>query len=259
MPTRQELERAIRARIQARDTEIESFSRRVQLLMAQALQSITQRLQTERLSPADAAALVNDLDRVMRDLGLDDALRELTRTYVREIEYVNSEFARLSSPQPVSGLDPTTIRELIKFDVQQVTKTINSFSIDAKGILYRSYVTGNAVSVSDIMGDVGDRSINHVRTELNTLSAEFSRTVTEQKAKAVGLDVWMYVGPEDEVTREFCEDVLIRDPPIYTTEEIDQMDNEQIPDVMTSGGGYNCRHQWVALDEQTARELGWQG
>lgn len=66
----------------------------------------------------------------------------------------------------------------------------------------------------------------------------------------------MYVGPLDDATRPFCEEILnSKDLPIYTVEEIQSMDNGQLGDVFTSCGGYNCRHEWVPISGNLEKEL----
>jgi len=73
-----------------------------------------------------------------------------------------------------------------------------------------------------------------------------------------------FVGPHDKLERPFCDAVhqgkaidrhqgkrrlfapaSTADDGSYTRAEIGRMDNGQLPNVMLSGGGYRCRHQWV--------------
>lgn len=55
---------------------------------------------------------------------------------------------------------------------------------------------------------------------------------------------YKYAGPFDESTREFCKKLLKQTP--VTREEIQQLDNGQLPDAMVNAGGYGCRHFWLA-------------
>jgi hypothetical protein len=59
--------------------------------------------------------------------------------------------------------------------------------------------------------------------------------------------VFDYQGPEDVLNRKFCAHLLKqRDAgKRWTREQIDLMDNHQIPDVFVSKGGWRCRHQWI--------------
>jgi hypothetical protein len=63
---------------------------------------------------------------------------------------------------------------------------------------------------------------------------------------------YRYYGPDDVLTRRFCDDLLARtDRRGLTREEIDGLDNGQLPNVFLTGGGYRCRHTWV-LDTREA-------
>ena len=55
------------------------------------------------------------------------------------------------------------------------------------------------------------------------------------------------------MTRPFCERLLKSDR-TYTREEIDRMNNGQIPNVFVTCGGFSCRHQWVLSALAPAKE-----
>lgn len=106
------------------------------------------------------------------------------------------------------------------------------------------------------------------KTLANTLTHSFDRTVTNRKAKAAGISTFVYLGPEDDATRPFCEAVLSGDggsefnvpavdgdPPIYTDDQIAGMDNGQGLAVFQFGGGYNCRHKFRPISAKVAQEV----
>ncbi len=68
----------------------------------------------------------------------------------------------------------------------------------------------------------------------------------------VSIIKYRYVGPpaSDPVIRPFCESLMERckQGETFTRAQIDQMDNHQIPNVLISGGGFNCRHQFVVAE-----------
>ena len=65
-----------------------------------------------------------------------------------------------------------------------------------------------------------------------------------REAKSSRNRAYIYVGPIDERTRDWC---LSRVGRVFTRAQIDAMDNGQIPDPFTTGGGYNCRHKFVEV------------
>lgn len=97
-----------------------------------------------------------------------------------------------------------------------------------------------------------NRSISEATTLGATAVVMFQRAATERAYRKIEQDVpkgavrYRYEGPRDKLTRPFCQEMLRRTArrPM-TREEIEQEDNGQLPNPFITGGGYNCRHQWI--------------
>ncbi len=95
-----------------------------------------------------------------------------------------------------------------------------------------------------------DASLPHIRTIAETSMTTFYRTITDQAFQKIEQDLpeheqrYQYAGPEDLKTRPFC-DRLLRLDRAWTRDEIGEMDNGQLPNVLLSCGGFNCRHVWL--------------
>jgi hypothetical protein len=65
-----------------------------------------------------------------------------------------------------------------------------------------------------------------------------------------------YGGPDDGLTRPFCEACLGF---WFSPELVRGLDNGQtgLPHPLESGGGYNCRHSWLAVPLATAKRWGY--
>lgn len=57
---------------------------------------------------------------------------------------------------------------------------------------------------------------------------------------------YLYVGPIDGVVREWC---LGQAGMVRTQPAIEALDNGQLPNPFVTGGGYNCRHSWIAVSD----------
>lgn len=64
---------------------------------------------------------------------------------------------------------------------------------------------------------------------------------------------YRFYGPDDKITRPFCRR-LLESGRTYTRREIDAMSNGQLPHVFVTGGGYQCRHQWVLAEQEADHE-----
>ena len=85
------------------------------------------------------------------------------------------------------------------------------------------------------------------------------RTATDRAFQIIEEDLpaqeirYEYSGLDDKLTRPFCEH-LLEVGKAYTRAEIEKMDNGQLPNVFLTGGGWNCRHQWI-LDTSSFIEM----
>lgn len=95
---------------------------------------------------------------------------------------------------------------------------------------------------------VTDGSEVRARRLFHDSTIQFSRRVTNAKAERRGYEWFTYVGPDDRITRPFCDSLLANGgpDPVFTREAIEAMDNGQTAPgtVMEACGGYNCRHHW---------------
>ncbi len=93
-----------------------------------------------------------------------------------------------------------------------------------------------------------------VKTLANTSIAQFNNSLTFEQAKVSGSERFLYSGPISVSTRPFC---LAHVGYVFTLEQIALMDNGQGLPVREACGGYNCRHEWVAVpDDMTDEEAG---
>lgn len=92
----------------------------------------------------------------------------------------------------------------------------------------------------------------HAGTYVRTAGMRFSRIVTKSQADELELKHFVYIGPGDAKTREFCLGILGQ---AFTAEEAEGLDNGQTGDAFTDGGGWNCRHMWNAISKQIFDEL----
>ena len=86
---------------------------------------------------------------------------------------------------------------------------------------------------------------NRIKTLSRTFSRGIDRLINFNQAMVIGIKYFKYVGnPTPE--RDFCK---LHYGKTYHIDEIDKLDNGQIPDVFTNCGGYNCRHMWLPVSK----------
>ena len=100
---------------------------------------------------------------------------------------------------------------------------------------------------ADLMHDLAetlDVELYQARTLYDTTVNVFARQVEAMKSREG--DVFAFLGPADTKLRPFCHAHVGK---VFTREQIDALDNGQVGNVFLTGGGYNCRHQFVAVSK----------
>ncbi len=90
------------------------------------------------------------------------------------------------------------------------------------------------------------RSEGRQLTEVKTRISQYGRSITAAAAAAADLDHYLYTGPIDGITRPFCRALAGK---VVNSKQMLRLNNGQGLSVITSGGGYNCRHSWSPVTE----------
>lgn len=129
---------------------------------------------------------------------------------------------------------------------------------DVAAALWRSLgqVLFTTRKVDDVLADLMDvfeDEVSHLPTLFDTQVSIYGRQVEALATADLGAEqAYLYTGPVDVKTRSWCLDRVGK---VYTRAEIDAMDNGQLPDVFLTGGGYNCRHSFLAVESEEALAL----
>ena len=99
--------------------------------------------------------------------------------------------------------------------------------------------TRPVLDLVDDIADLLDISERRARQVYDTAVSTFSRQVAQLGTTGEPDEAFFYVGPVDQKVRPFCLEHVGK---VYSRKAIDAMDNGQLPNVMLTGGGYNCRH-----------------
>jgi hypothetical protein len=147
--------------------------------------------------------------------------------------FVAEDEARILALKKLAEIDLLGQGEAIAAEVWRTT---------ARGIF-----TGQPLhELLDDLADTLDEELSTARTLYDTSVNVFTRQLEAMKATGEPDEIFAYVGPRDRKTREFCDDRVGK---VFTRDEIDDMDNGQLPNVFLTGGGYNCRHVWMAVSQ----------
>lgn len=203
----------------------------------------------------EATQILGGLQTGLIKAGLPSVVADIRQTYMDELSHLATRFEIAGFETTLGDFSSASVKALISNDTKRVTKLLTPYVDDISSTLLRTVIAGQRPDVYALLDDTTDVLASQLETEMNTMISAFSRTVTSERAKELDINLFMYVGPDDKLTRDYCKDLLDQDPPIFKRSEIGKNDDGM--DAFIYGGGYNCRHRWVAIAEDEAKELGW--
>lgn len=254
-----------RARFVAQEADVSRFSSSVIKFLRSKLSGILRDLESadenEQTRALNAAKILGSLQSNLKAMGLDSEIAKVQAIFAKDIEAIAARFQRIRK-QPIqvfSDIDRPMIESLIEGGFNQAAGYVERYLGDVREQVALKVLTGDLINVSGVVDAEGESLDRILNTELNTTLSAFHRSVTMSKSQELGFDLFEYIGPNDDVTRDFCQHLLDRNPPIYSLAEIRAMPEQSGLPVMQYGGGYNCRHIWAPISEEEARNEGWKG
>jgi hypothetical protein len=204
--------------------------------------------------------------RAVQAIALRDALRRILDEagYDRLMAVSSSSVAERMANAVLSGRGKAAAAVLDRSEATiEALRRLAAFDLFQQGdevatALWRSLAqqlfTGR--DRADILADLADaldREVRSVQTLFDTLVSMFGRQVEAVHAEDLPENQpFLFAGPIDSRTRPFC---LARVGKVFTRAAIDAMDNGQLGNVFLTGGGYNCRHSFLAVESRELRDI----
>jgi hypothetical protein len=147
----------------------------------------------------------------------------------------------------------TEVAAAIRRGLQRAVTTGISFEAWSESV-------AQALQSRAIEGRAAPGIFRTAQTLARTATTQLHRHMGARLDEKLGVERWTYEGPDDEVTRPFCERLVeeANAGTTWTRDEIDALDNSKDNggagagpgSAFEQGGGWNCRHAWIpVLDE----------
>jgi hypothetical protein len=91
-----------------------------------------------------------------------------------------------------------------------------------------------------------DKSFAQAQTIYDTQVSITGRQIERILSEGDEEQAFLYVGPVDARTREWCLDHVGK---VFSRVSIEQLDNGQLPNPFLTAGGWNCRHTFLAVSD----------
>lgn len=180
---------------------------------------------------------------------IDARYRVLVDELVTEYADVAAEAeALLGTFSEFVTLDQSVLQQLQQLTFDGYNALGDDFLEAISKQIYEATLTGQtfADAVSIVQSSVQSDLARYARQAVHDGLMDFDRAINYNMAVEAGAEKWVYIGPDDSVTRDHCEKYVGR---TLTLDEINKAwegswagKREGSPFVV--GGGYNCRHHW---------------
>lgn len=139
----------------------------------------------------------------------------------------------------VPDIDFDNLQALYRVNFPKVAEGVRNQVVE---LFRKVHLDGGGTS--DLLALLRERKVasGTARTLSRTALAQFDNAYTVDLARQGGIEYFRYSGAPPE--RDFCKSHFEQ---VYTIESIRKMSNGQGLDVLTSCGGYNCQHYWIAF------------
>ena len=162
--------------------------------------------------------------------------------------FTASHTGMLESIEGFAALSQDTLQALVNYNTETLLSQLDNMAQIIKKEVVKGIISGSPIqSVVQSVRGQGALSSSQLKTLIDTAMNEYSRSVTNLMMDEMPKTAkYQYIGALDDRTRPECLEMMsVGD--LTKSEIISRFGSE----VLTSGGGYNCRHKWeIALQDK---------
>jgi hypothetical protein len=179
-----------------------------------------------------------------------------------DIERATPDYLRSVGLDPDNVIDVEALAAVIdaaRRDAIDAFRTANlTTATDLVPLMREGYRLESLTELTTRLSERLQVSLGQAATEARTQTAVYARAISNAYADESGVPIgFAYGGPDDGLTRPFCAVCVGH---WFSPELVRGLDNGQngLPHPLESGGGYNCRHQWLAVPQAVALRWGYE-
>ena len=248
MATKKKIQQQLTLFNERKDLELENFIFRLERISNRAIDKVLRRLgNLSERSRVEAAIQLGKFADILEEEGLSDEVDRIEKLFALELENVANKFEVTKAGNLFSDIDREAVEALLEYKIDDIAGSITGYGDSLRSEILSTYLTGGEINAEALWLAKGEGTLANVETDIRTALSGLSGSLTAKKSAELGINKWRYIGPLDQVTRKFCENVLAENK-IWTRPEIDALNSDPEAselDVFTYKGGYNCRHEWI--------------
>lgn len=188
----------------------------------------------------------NTLAALLRQAGWDGYAAELQTAYLESVRAA-AEFYEDIPIQKMNGISARAVSVALRSDLVEFQRLGMDWLTRMQGQLVQMTVSPITIrSAAQAFSAQTGTTIARAETLLNTGLASVQRRLHDEVAATTPDEEWLrlYVGPDDSVCRPFCAALVDKAIP---DKLLAKLNNGSGLPVLTSGGGWNCRHSLIPV------------
>jgi hypothetical protein len=206
----------------------------------------------------------DDLKKLLEEAGRDDVIGSMIDELTPITVQARSYFEQFGDVPELGGASEEAFNAYIDFSENRMKTMLDAKLVEPMQSAVFQVTFGN-MDRSTVIDTVESISENLTPYQAATLVddtfRQYQRGVTNMTAEELGLDIFRYTGPDDEITSEQCEFILNDDPHgvpgMYYRDEIHVGMHEKLKDdPFVAGGHPNCRHKFYPITREVAESEG---
>jgi len=267
-PTEAEIKAKVIAIDKAKSDALSSIGKEIERLYASYFDRVRSMIATNKaLSKTDALTIQNatqmmgDLEQILIDSGLESVVRRYGQQYPDLATAAAEYYAPFGLDTSLAGVAKETLAAWVDFSSNELTKLLDSSLIPPVRSALLQVNFGN-MTRDDLIGQITtlepSLSTNAATVLVDDTFSQFQRAVVVQKGESAGLEIYQYLGPDDDITSPQCEAMLhVSKHGVDGFLYKDEITSDLHPNLKKYGrnpligaGHPRCRHQWspVTLD-----------
>jgi hypothetical protein len=220
----------------------------------------------DRLKIAAAQRIADQLTTVLGESGMNDLVADYKDEFPALTKSSLKYFSALDESPSLAGVDKDRLKAYVRFTTGNLTESLNKrYVYPVQEAIFQT--TFGTQSIPDAIDNVMSRFDNMSPANAETLVIDnlikYERAVTVEKARAVDLNIYIYTGPDDEITSEQCQFLLgINDHglegALYEDEISADLHEKLTDNPLIAGGHINCRHKYMPVTLDFAVSMGFE-
>ena len=228
----------------ADQTKIDNIAAQVARQTDQLQQELVRDLLT--LSKADRFQSIDEFLFAIEQLDIQELVNIKARNIMQG--YTSAHTMVLKDMDVVANITEETLRSLTNFSTSSFADHLGQMGNIIKKEIVKGAIAGSTEkgifdAIQQQAGLSGKQMETLVTTGLNDYSRSVSKVMIDQLSDK---QQYRYVGAIDDRTRDVCLDMWGSGN--LTKEQIESRFGAS---VFISGGGYNCRHQWIPVQAES--------